>query len=254
MNLEKPLVSVIMPAYNAERSIGESIRSVQRQTICDWELLVIDDCSKDKTVEIVSAMAQQDPRIRLYSNEVNSGVAKSRNRALSLSRGKYVAFLDSDDTWHPEKLKVQMDSLESTGADISYTSYAIVDAAGNKKCRDYLVQETVPFEQMLRENMFGCSTVMMTRELGAVHRFEEDFFHEDYVLWLKILQSGSKAVGIREVMVDYFFHEDSKAGNKWNAALQRWKIYREYLHFSTAKSAWYFAQYALAGVQKYRQV
>ena len=106
---------------------------------------------------------------------------------------------------------------------------------------------------MLKENVIGCSTVMLTDEIGATYRFDGSFYHEDYVLWLRLLQDGYRAVGVSEVMADYYYHKDSKAGNKRNAAWERWKIYRKYLHFSPVKSAWYFAHYALAGMRKYRQ-
>ena len=101
MNTETPRVSVIIPAYEAAAYITKAIRSVQAQTVCDWELIVLDDGSKDDTVQTVAALAQEDPRIRLYPNETNMGVAKTRNRGIALCRGRYVAFLDSDDAWYP---------------------------------------------------------------------------------------------------------------------------------------------------------
>lgn len=254
LNLECPLISIVMCAYNAEDVIAKTIRSVQAQTVRDWQLLVIDDGSKDKTAEIVKQFSQEDPRILLCINEQNVGVAKSRNRGLSLCRGKYIAFLDSDDMWHPEKLKIQQQTLENTGAALCYTAYAIVDAEGNRVCRDFQVPEETSFQELLGKNVIGCSTVMMTGELGAAYSFKEDFFHEDYVLWLQILQDGHKAVGVKQIMVDYYFHRDSKAGNKQNAALQRWKIYRGYLGFSPVKSLWYFTQYALSALRKYRRL
>lgn len=254
MSEKTPLVSIIMPAYNAGRLITVAISSVQSQTISDWELLVIDDCSKDKTLETAQTIAKEDCRIHVYSNEVNSGVAKTRNKGLDLCRGKYIAFLDSDDTWHPEKLQVQLNKLQQSGADISYTSYAIVNSTGQKQCPDFLVPETVSFDAMLRENVIGCSTVMLTVEIGKRYKFESSFYHEDYVLWLQLLQSGYRAVGVPEVMVDYFYHGDSKAGNKRNAARERWNIYRRFLQLSLVKSSWYFAHYVLAGIRKYRRV
>ena len=141
MEIKKPLVSIVMAAYNADHIIAAAIRSVQAQTVSDWELLVLDDSSKDRTVETVAEIAKADCRIRLYTNDVNSGVAVTRNKGLSLCRGSYITFLDSDDIWYPEKLQIQMEKLQHTGADICYTSYAIVDKAGNAICRDYIVPE-----------------------------------------------------------------------------------------------------------------
>ena len=252
--IEKPLVSVIMPAYNAERYIEKSIRSVQRQTWPDWELIVLDDCSSDRTAEVAAGLAREDDRIRLYTNEQNLGVARTRNRGLELCRGDYVAFLDSDDAWRPEKLELQLKCARETGADLVYTSYAIVDAGGEKKCRDFLVPADVSFEGLLRENVIGCSTVMLSLPVLEGKGFREDFFHEDYVLWLQLLNAGRKAAGVEKVLVDYFFHEDSKAGNKGRAARKRWNIYRRYLGFSVPKSAWYFGHYALAALRKYARL
>ena len=251
---EKPRISVIMPAYNAQACIAKAIRSVQEQTVCDWELIVIDDCSKDGTAQVVEEFTREDPRVQLHRNEQNMGVARTRNRGLKLSRGEFVAFLDSDDAWRPEKLAMQLSCFQQTGADLVYTSYAIVDADGKQQCDDFLVPETVSFEELLKENVIGCSTVMLPMKVMERTAFSEDFFHEDYVLWLQLLCSGRKAVGITNVLVDYYFHLDSKAGNKQKAAQKRWKIYRDYLRFSTLKSAWYFVQYALAGLRKYKRV
>ena len=254
IDLDKPHVSIIMPAYNAESTIEKSIKSVQAQTIDSWELLVLDDCSSDKTRDIVIKFAQQDARISLVSNKKNSGVAKTRNLGLGMCKGEYIAFLDSDDQWRPEKLECQLACFERNNVDIVYTSYAIVDDSGKKWCKDFLVPEQVVLKDLLKENVIGCSTVMITKQIGKNHRFKEDFYHEDYVLWLQLLRLGYKAVGIKQVMVDYFFHKDSKAGNKCNAAKERWKIYRKYLRFSLIKSVWYFANYAMAGVRKYRRL
>lgn len=254
MNTETPRVSVIIPAYEAAAYITKAIRSVQAQTVCDWELIVLDDGSKDDTVQTVAALAQEDPRIRLYPNETNMGVAKTRNRGIALCRGRYVAFLDSDDAWYPEKLQVQLDCLQRTGADLVCSAYAIVDAQGEKICRDYRVPERIDLPVLLKENVIGCSTVMLTGETAKKYRFPEAFYHEDYVLWLEMLRSGCKMAGVDRVLVDYYFHPDSKAGNKQNSAGKRWQIYRKYLGLSFVKSAWYFAHYALAGLRKYKKV
>ena len=252
--MEKPLVSIIMPAYNAEQLITSAIRSVQAQTVHDWELLVIDDCSKDKPAEIVAQIAQEDPRILLYHNEENTCVAKSRNKGLSRCRGDYIAFLDSDDVWHPDKLEKQIRCMKKNGADLVYTSYAIVDCTGDQQCRNYVVPMTVSYEHLLKENVIGCSTVLLNRACTENIWFEESIFHEDYVLWLKLLRSGCKAVGVTDVLVDYFYHVDSKAGNKWNAAKHRWDIYHRYLKLPLWDSVWYFSQYAVSGLRKYRRV
>jgi len=247
----KPLVSVVMAAYNAAEYIAESILSVQNQTIPDWELIVIDDCSADTTVQIVAGLAQEDSRIRLYQSERNMGVAKSRNQGLERCRGAYIAFLDSDDIWHPEKLEMQISCFQQTGADLVYTSYVTV---GENLRKIFEVPPSATFNRLLKENVIGCSSVMLPAAVAKNYPFPETVYHEDYVLWLEMLRSGCKAVGLKRVLMEYRVHVDSKAGNKKKAARERWRIYRRYLHFSPVKSGWYFFHYALAGLRKYRKV
>ena len=146
-----PLVSVIMPAYNAAGFIAEAVRSVQKQTLSDWELLILDDGSADATPRILADLAAQDPRIRLLPNSKNLGAAATRNRGIDLAQGQYLAFLDSDDRWHPEKLQTQLQLLEKTGGDLCYCAYAIVGTQGASVRPDYAVPETVDFDRLLRE-------------------------------------------------------------------------------------------------------
>jgi teichuronic acid biosynthesis glycosyltransferase TuaG len=248
---ENPKISVIMPAYNAGRFIEAAIRSVMAQTVTDWELLVIDDGSKDDTCAIAQALAQTDDRIRFLRNEANMGVAKTRNRGFELCRGRFVALLDSDDVWHPEKLERQLRRMEETGAGLSYCSYAIVDASGEKAKPDYLVPERVDFPGLLRENVIGCSTVMMTAAGANASRFETTLHHEDYALWTKLLRDGCCAAGCTEVLVDWRWIENSRSYDKRKSAASRWKIFRDYLKLPLTTCVWAFAGYALAGVKKY---
>lgn len=245
------MVSVIMPAYNMERFIGKAIRSVMDQTYRDWELLVIDDGSKDSTCDIVARLAAEDARIQLIRNEKNMGVARTRNRGFDLCRGDYIALLDSDDVWHPEKLEKQLARMQQTGADLSYCAYALVDENGERVKADYLVPDSIDFEGLLKENVIGCSTVMLTVEVTAAHRFNEDFYHEDYVLWLELLRAGKKAAGCREVLVDWRYLQNSRSFNKVQAAKNRWKIYREYLKLPLLKCVAAFGAYATLSLRKY---
>lgn len=250
---ETPLVSVVMPAYNSEAYIQSAIRSLQNQTVEDWELLVIEDGSKDTTPEVVAKLAQADGRIRLLPNEKNMGTARSRNRGMDLCRGRYIAFLDSDDCWHSTKLEKQIALAQSTGADILYTSYAIVDDSGEKRCPDFVVPERTDLKRMLRCSEIGCSTVMLAGQLAKEARFAENFYHEDYAMWLTLLQKGATAAGVSEVLVDYRYHADSRAADKFSSAKRRWRIYRDLLKLSLLKSGWYSMLYAVSGLLKYRK-
>ena len=246
-----PLVSVIMPAYNAESYIEQAVRSVIGQTIKDWELIVLDDGSQDGTCAIVESLAREDDRIRFVRNVENIGVAKTRNRGFEICSGQYVALLDSDDVWHPEKLEMQLARMEQTGAELSYTSYAIVDREGRKTKADYLVPEIVSLKQLLKQNVIGCSTVMLTARLAKRNPFRTEYYHEDYVLWLQLLRSGCRVAGCTQVLVDWRYAEDSRSFNKLEAAKNRWQIYREYLGLSLPNSLWLLANYGAASLKKY---
>ena len=252
-NNNAPLVSVIMPAYNAERFVEEAIRSVMSQTITDWELLVLDDGSKDGTARIAADLAAQDPRIRFLPNEANMGVAKTRNRGFDLCRGQYVALLDSDDVWHPDKLEKQLALAEQTGADIVYCSYGIMDEHGNKSCDDFIVPEQVDMEGFLARSVMSCSTVLLSRGIANRYRFMTEFYHEDLALWLQLLHDGYQANGVVEVLAQYRVMQGTRASNKLKSAWNRWQIYRRYLGLSCGKSMLLIMQYACLGFKKYRK-
>ncbi len=248
---DAPLVSVVMPAYNAEKFLLQAVCSVMAQTVTDWELLILDDGSTDATAALAAQLAAQDSRVRLLKNDTNMGVAKTRNRALKLCCGHFIAFLDSDDVWQPEKLERQLRLLAQTGADLAYTAYAIIDEQGRRIRNDYLVPPQTDFEKMLRENVMGCSTVMLRAASLGQRRFAEDCYHEDYALWLQLLRSGHRAVGCPEVLVSWRRQANSRSFDKRKAAAQRWQVYRKQRKLPLWKSIWVFACYALAGWHKY---
>jgi teichuronic acid biosynthesis glycosyltransferase TuaG len=246
-----PKVSVVMPAYNAERYVAIAVGSVTEQTFQDWELIVVDNSSSDSTGRIVKELADKDNRIRLKKCERNTGAAGGRNLALmpvpvnmlhSLTRMIYGAAT----SWTTGQ------KGRGAGADIIYSSYSIVDENG-KKCRsDFVVEEETDFSKMLSCNVMGCSTVMLRGSAAETHSFSNDYYHEDYVLWLQLLKEGYKAVGISDVLVDYRMLENSRSGNKRRAAVQRWKVYRDYFKLPLYRSVVLFAKYAVNGVKKYR--
>ena len=256
MGTEKqtPLVSVIMPAYNAEAFIEEAIASVQAQTIKDWELLVIDDGSKDKTREIVDQLASKDERIRPMVNEQNMGVAKTRNRGLDVFRGKYVAFLDSDDYWCPQMLEKMIARAERTKADIIYCSYEIVDENGKKLCNDFLVPDKTDFSSSIIRSVITCSTVLITGQLARENRFPVNMYHEDIAMWFQILRDGGTARGVTDVLAAYRQRSDSKTANKLKSACRRWVIYRKHLKMSLFKCVITMVRYAYYGMIKFRRV
>lgn len=246
-----PVVSIVMPAYNCSAYIEEAILSVIGQTFTDWELLVIDDCSTDDTFAIAQQLAQTDTRIKANRNGINVGVAVTRNEGITLCAGRYIAFMDSDDTWYPEKLEKQLQLMEAQKAQLCYSSYAIVDTQGQKVKADYLVPEQIDYEGLLRENVVQCSAMLISAQVVKQYRFNPEFYHEDYVLWLQMLKDGHKAVGSRQVLLTWRYAPRSRSFNKFRSAGNRWRIYRQYLHLPIGKSVRLFVSYALAGLRKY---
>ena len=253
MRGQKLFVSIVMPAYNAESTIRYSIASVCSQTFPNWELLILDDGSVDHTYAEAQKFADLDQRIRLFKEIRNRGVPAVRNHGIALAKGDYIAFLDSDDTWHPDKLRRQLDCIQRTGAQLCYTSYALVSPEGRKVRADYLVPEQLDLKHLLRENFIGCSTVMLSAKVARMHPFRTDFYHEDYVLWLELLQAGYKAVGCREVLTNWCYQENSRSYNKFRSMKNRWRVYRKALKLSLPVSIGYLSGYALAGIRKYRK-
>lgn len=253
-NLHRPLVSVIMPAYNAAEFLEEAVASVRAQTVTDWELLVIDDCSTDDTRRILERIAAGDPRVRLLRNSENLGAAGSRNRGLEIFRGKYVAMLDSDDYWYPTMLQKMLNKAEETGADIIYCAYELVDEEGRKVCSDFRVPDATSFRESIVRSVITCSTVLVTGELAGSHRFPTNLYHEDIALWFQILREGGTARGVDEVLAAYRQRSGSKTANKLKSAARRWKIYREHLKLPVSVCVTTMVRYGYYGLKKFRRI
>lgn len=254
MAVKLPIVSVIMPAYNAALFIEEAISSVISQTVSDWELIVIDDCSTDETRRIVSEFAEKDNRIRLVENETNMRVAKSRNRGLDIFRGEYVALLDSDDYYETNMLQKMIERQKETQADIVYCSYALVDEFGKKVCNDFIVPERTDFEKSIVRSVITCSSVLITREIAENNRFPTDMYHEDIALWFQLLRDGAKAYGVTDVLAAYRQREGSKTSNKISSAIRRWSVYRKHLKLPMTKSISCMIKYAYYGLRKFKHI
>ena len=183
-------VSIIMPSYNCGRFVEETIRSVQAQTYQNWEIIFVDDCSTDDTIEIVKHFQKQDGRIRLFQNKRNSGAAVSRNYALREAKGKYVAFLDSDDLWEPTKLEKQIKFMEENNYKFSYTCYAEMDSDGNATGIVISGPSKITKIGMFAFCWPGCLTVMYDREAVGLIQIEDIKKNNDYAMWLKVCQKA----------------------------------------------------------------
>lgn len=247
------LISIIMAAYNAEKTIGQAIESVLNQTFPNFELLVVNDCSKDGTVKLVEDIAKKDRRVRLISNEKNSGVSYTRKHGLQETRGAWIAILDSDDAWAPEKLEKQIELQEKENADLLFTGSAFMDADG-QPIDWYLHAPTeVTYRQLLKQNVLSNSSALVRKELYARHYAIGDGMHEDFAIWLSILKEGRKAYGVDEPLLIYRVAKASKSGNKVKAAKMNWNTYR-YVGLSPISAFYYECWYVVKGLQKYRNL
>jgi teichuronic acid biosynthesis glycosyltransferase TuaG len=245
-----PLVSVITPTYNAERHILETIRSVQSQTYLNWEMLIVDDCSRDNTITIITEQAEKDERIKLVRLSENSGAAVARNTALKKAKGKYVAFLDSDDLWFPEKLTTQVSYMQEKNIAFSYTSYQIINEDGLDANKVVKVPPSINYSGLLKNTIIGCLTVMLDTEKLGIVQMPNIRTRQDTALWLSILKKGIIAYGISEPLSKYRKVNGSISSNKLKMAKQNWKMYREIESLSIARSSWCFVNYAFNAFKK----
>lgn len=232
---DKCEISVIMPAYNAQKTIAASIESVLVQTYQNFELIIIDDASKDDTVKIVQEAAEKDHRIILLTQQQNTGVAQARNRGLSHAKGQWLAFLDADDLWREEKLKRQLQFMEKGFVRddhiISYTATAYMDESG--KMYDYILRakKVLTYKDLLKQNLMSCSSVMVRRDVMIPFpdgRLYKNGIHEDYATWLTILDTHKICgQGLDEPLLIYRKASGSKSSNRISSAKM---IYNAYLY------------------------
>ena len=264
-----PLVSVIMPAYNAATTIKESIQSVLDQDYTSFELIVVDDNSSDATVQIVSTFTDFDPRVRVVKNGAGKGAASARNFGIGLAIGRYLAFLDADDGWHKSKLSMQIGFMSSKAVGFTFTSYFRFRSKYFSSEQLVKAPSHVSYQELLKGNSIGCLTVVIDRQLVSNIKFPEiefdqkDFLrkfigpalgHEDYALWLSLLKqnNGLVAQSLQAPLAFYRVSSTSLSGNKFNSALKHWAVLRRFLKLSFFSSIWYFINYVVKVFVKYK--
>lgn len=240
-----------MPSYNCGRYVEETIRSVQAQTYQNWEIIFVDDRSSDDTVGIVSEIREKDPRIRLIQNKFNSGAAVSRNRALLEAKGRWIAFLDSDDLWAPTKLEKQVHFMESIGYKFSYTFYEEMDAEGN------LTGVTVSGpKHVTKAGMFafcwpGCLTVMYDSSAVGLIQIEDIKKNNDYAMWLKVCRKADCYL-LPEVLATYRRGRSGSVSSQSIGTMIKWhyKLFREAEKMNVVASLWYTGVNLICGLYK----
>ena len=246
--MNKPLVSVVMPAYRCADTIGAAIESALNQQV-PLEVIVVDDCSGENLEEILKDYLP-DSRVRLLKNPHNLGAARSRNRGVEAARGAYVAFLDADDIWAPEKLPKQLELLEQTGLVLCATGRELMTPEGKLTGRIIGVKERLTYRELLKHNSINCSSVVMKTEVAREFPMGHEDSHEDYILWLQILRKYGSACAINEPLLKYRLSKTGKSGSKLQSAKMTFRVYR-YMGFGMVKSLALFCSYAFHGVKKY---
>lgn len=241
-------VSIVMPVYNSSRWLEESVKSVQGQTHDGWELLIVDDCSTDESMEIASRLEQHDHRIRVIQLSENSGPAKARNKAIEMAKGNYIAFLDSDDLWQPEKLEAQLRFMKKSSIAFSYTAYEKIDEHG-KRIGRVGVRDRLSYSDLLKTCEIGCLTAMYnTQMIGKVY-MPMGTKREDYATWLSILRNKiDYAYGTNSVLAQYRVYTEQSSAKKIQMAKENWRLYRDIEKLSLLKATYCFGNYAIRGV------
>lgn len=246
------LVSIITPAFRAASFIGETIKSVIAQTYPNWEMLIAEDCSPDDTREVIRQWALVEPRVKLVSMERNGGPALARNAALELAKGRWIAFLDSDDLWLPDKLERTIAHAQARQAALVFTGFRRISADGSATGRYVDVPYTLSYHQLLGNTAIATSTVMLDRNLVGEVRMKKTYY-DDFSCWLQILKRGHLAFGLDEDLMRYRVMNQSVSRNKRRSALHVWRAYRDLEKLNLPLSLWYFSRYAIRGLLKYRQ-
>lgn len=248
--MEQKLVSVIMPARNAERFIRQAIDSVIAQTYKNWELLVVDDGSTDSTIQIVKEYCTQDKRIFLLHNIESLGMPSApRNLGIQTAQGRYIAFLDSDDMWVPTKLQEQLPLFKNLKTAIVFSNYEKMDEHGNRNRRVIRAPQFVDYEDLLKSNVIGNLTGVYDRKkVGKV--LYQNIHHEDYALWLSILKKGFVAQNTNTITGYYRIGKTSVSSHKLRILPWQWYIYREVEKLPLHSAFYYYMHYAIKGLRK----
>ncbi len=239
-------VSIIMPVYKARDTIEQAINSVIAQTYGNWELIIINDACPDNSCKYINELIKNSSQIVKIDNKTNEGVAKSRNKGIAYATGEVIAFLDSDDYWHQEKLSLQVAKLKE-GYDVVCSNYFRVDR--NDKFIEVFHKVEFNYLDMLKSNRIGNLTgIYRCDRIGKI--YQKNIGHEDYLMWLQVVRSSKIAYCVQQSLAYYRVSENSLSGNKFIAVAWQWHIYRKELKLSLISSMWLFLNYIYLACNK----
>jgi teichuronic acid biosynthesis glycosyltransferase TuaG len=244
------LVSIITPSYNSSKFIEESVRSVISQSYINWELLIVDDYSEDNSRSIISELADKDKRIQSIFLKKNVGAAETRNVAIRQAKGKYIAFLDSDDLWDSHKLEKQISFMENKDIAFSFSTYQFMSEDGKKFENVIKAPQKMTYHTYLKNTIIGCLTVIVDREKVGDFEMPNIRSSHDMALWLLIMKRGFSAYGLDENLAKYRVVSSSNTANKTKAAKEVWNVYRKVEKLNIVYSTICFMGYAFNAIKK----
>lgn len=245
------LVSVITPCFNASSTISQTIDSVLKQTYGNWEMLIIDDCSTDESADIIKKYCKEDARIKYFKTENSTGSPSiPRNIGIDNAKGQYIAFLDADDLWLPEKLEKQVKFMESNEYNLSYSFYEKMDWQGNRENRIIKTRDVTTYNKLLKSNSIPCLTAMIRKDVIGETRFKQ-IPQEDFCFWLDILKKGVTAYNMKEDIALYREANNSRSANKFDMFKGYWNVIRNHHNISFIPACMSMITYTALGLAKY---
>lgn len=244
------LVSIITPSYNSSRFVRECIDSVLAQTYQNWEMIIVDDCSTDGSADLIRDIISEEPRIRLVALDKNVGAAEARNIAIAMAKGRFIAFLDSDDIWIPEKLEHQIGFMETNGYAFTFGAYIPISEDGSDEYKSIQAPAWIDYDGYLKNTIIGCLTVVIDREQTGNFSMPKIRSSHDMALWLEILNRGFRAYGMNEVLGKYRLVSSSNTAKKMYATGDVWRVYRDIRGLSLAKSFYCWCHYLYQAARK----
>ncbi len=244
------LVTVVIPVFNSEKYIAKTIYSVINQTYEDIEIIVIDDCSTDASLEIVNQLKQENPMIQVIPFEENLGVAYARNKGIDLAKGQFIAFIDADDIWKPDKLEKQVGFMVENAYDFTFTSYEYISEEGLYKNKTVRVPSRINYNQLLKNHIIGCSTVVINIE--NMGKFHMPLLRkgQDTATWLKLLKQIEFAYGIDTPLMEYRIRTDSLSNNKFKAIHRTWILFRKSENKNFIISLYLLGRHIVSAIKK----
>ena len=245
------LVSIITPCYNASSYISETIKSVINQTYTNWEMIIVDDCSKDNSAQIIKEFSKYDNRIKYTKTDIPSGSpALPRNIAIAMSKGEYIAFLDSDDLWIPTKLEEQIAFAEEKQYNFIYSNYEKMTWEGKRNNRILTMSKFSTYSSTIKSCDIPCLTVLLKKDIINGICFQ-NIKKEDYVFWLEVLKKGNIAYNTNKIHAIYRESNISRSSNKFEMLSAQWHILRNIEHLNYFYSIYCIIIYAIKGFVKF---